>query len=72
MRITVPPDRVLQQSDRVAELLSGKPGETRTLALIREGKPLTAEVTVRSVFDWALLVEVSLPTPMVPFRKSPT
>lgn len=35
---------------RVAELLSGKPGETRTLALIREGKPLTVAATVRSVF----------------------
>lgn len=35
---------------RVAAWLSGKPGETRTLAVIRDGKAMTIKASVRSVF----------------------
>lgn len=54
-----PGDRLLKIGDhqvsalpyyQVSALLSGNPGETRELALMREGKPLTVEATVRSVF----------------------
>lgn len=35
---------------RVVAWLSGKPGETRMLRLIRGGEPVTVKATVRSVF----------------------